>query len=182
MSRVRVYLGCSLDGYIAGDDDDLSWLHVPPREGAPADSGSLDFATFMGEIGALLMGRRTYDVVTGFDGDWPYGQTPVLVATHRPLEAVVPSVRAVSGDIADLVAEARRVAGARDVYLDGGDLVRRALAADLVDAMTLTFLPLLLGRGVQLFGDLDAPLDVRFTAHHWFGDGGAVQITLDRAR
>ena len=180
MAKVRVYLGCSVDGYIAGENDDLSWLDRPGPEDAPPDSGSLEFADFMSQVGVLLMGRRTHDVITAMDVPWPYGDTPVLVATRRPLTPAVPTIRAVSGSIEHVVDEARTAAGERDVYLDGGDLVRQALAAGLVDEMTLSMLPVVLGGGVRLFGELAHPVDFRFTAHHWCGYGGAVQVTLAR--
>lgn len=77
----------------------------------------------------MLMGRRTYDVASGFEGEWPYGETPVLVATTRPLSPVHKSVSAMSGTLEELVARARELAGARDVYLDGGVLIRLALDA-----------------------------------------------------
>jgi dihydrofolate reductase len=146
MARVRVFLATSLDGMIAGEDDDLSWL--PPPDPGGDDHG---FAALLAETGALLMGRRTYDVASGFDGPWPYGSIPVLVATHRPLAPNVATVRAVSGTIGEIVSEAQRVAGARDVYLDGGGLVRAALEAALVDQITITIVPVVLGRGVPLF-------------------------------
>ena len=83
-SRVRVYLGCSFDGFIAGPNDDLSFLHAPAPEGSPdpADSDALGFEDFMAQVGAMLMGRKTYEIVAAM-GVWPYGVTPVLVATHR---------------------------------------------------------------------------------------------------
>ena len=76
MSKVRVFIASSLDGFIAGPDGELDWLSG--REGVEDT-----FTPFFQEIGAMLMGRRTYDVVNGFDGAWPYGQTPVLVATTQ---------------------------------------------------------------------------------------------------
>lgn len=145
--RVRVFLAASLDGFIAGPNDELDWL-AGHGEGAAEDT----FAPFMAEIGALLMGRRTFEVVNGFAGPWPYGETPVLVATGRPLLTERPSVRGVAGPIEALVAEARRVAGERDVYLDGGALFRSALSVDLVDELTLTLVPVVLGAGRPLFG------------------------------
>lgn len=140
-----MFIACSLDGFIAGPDDDLSWL--PPPEGAD-DFG---YGAFIAEVGALLMGRRTHDVVAGFPGDWPYGERPVLVATTRPLSPKQGSVRAVDGSIEELVQAAREAAGERDVYLDGGNLIRQALDAGLVDEMVITVVPVVLGRGVPLF-------------------------------
>lgn len=142
--RVRLFVACSVDGFIAGPNDELDWLMG--REGAEDT-----FSPFLAQIGAILMGRRTYDVVTGFDDVWPYGDTPLLVATHRPLQPSRASVRPVSGTIVELVAEARETAGDRDVYLDGGTLIRTALDAELVDHATVTVVPEILGDGIPLF-------------------------------
>ena len=90
MGRVRVFIACSLDGFIAAPGDDLSWL-PQPREG----EGDFGYSAFMSEVGALLMGRSTYDVVEKFP-EWGYGEKYVLVATHRPLTPRLPTVRAVS--------------------------------------------------------------------------------------
>lgn len=174
MSRVRVYLGVSLDGYVAGLDHDLSWLDdFAPAADTPTDG--LTFPDFFAQVGALLMGRGTYDVVAGFDVPWPYGDTPVLVATSRPLEGAPAPVTPVSGTVEELVAQAKRAAGDRDVYLDGGALVRSGLDAGLVDELCLTVIPVLLGAGVSLWGGLTRRTDLKFTAHHDYG--GLVQLT-----
>ncbi len=143
--RIRVFIACSLDGFIAGPNDELDWLHA-------GDPGVEDtFTPFLKQVGAMLMGRRTYDVVSGFEGPWPYGNLPVLVSTHRDLTALRPSVRAVAGPIGHVVQEAQRAAGGRDVYIDGGALIRSALDADLIDHMTVTLIPIVLGAGLPLF-------------------------------
>jgi dihydrofolate reductase len=97
------------------------------------------------------MGRRTYDVVAAFEGPWPYGDRPVLVTTRRPLTAVAPTVLAVSGDLHALVARAKAAAAGKDVYVDGGELIRQMLDAGLVDDLTITVIPVILGRGSPLF-------------------------------
>jgi dihydrofolate reductase len=145
MQRTHVFVGSSLDGFIAGPNDELDWL--TSSEGEVPDS----FAPFFAQIGAVLMGRRTYDVVSGFTGAWQYGDTPVLVATSRLLTAKQPSVRAVQGAVAALVEQAKQAAGARDVYIDGGRLIRAALDAGLVDEITVTVVPMILGSGIALF-------------------------------
>ncbi len=147
MSRVRAFLASSLDGFIAGEGDDLSWLPQP----GPGD-GDFGFGAFLQDVGALLVGRRTYDAVAGFGGEWPYGSRPVLVATHRPLSPGVPSVRAVAGEAAALVGEAKRAAAGRDVYVDGGEVLRQVMDAGLLDELTLTLVPVMLGRGRPLGG------------------------------
>lgn len=139
-----MFIACSIDGFIAGPDDDLSWLPEPTQD----DHG---FGEFFADIGALLMGRRTYEVLEGFDGPWPYEDRPVLVATHRPMSPSQPTIRPVEGDITALVEQAREAAGDRDVYLDGGVLIRQGLDARLVDEITLTLVPVILGQGAALF-------------------------------
>jgi dihydrofolate reductase len=147
--RARVFVACSLDGFIAGEGDDLSWLPQPTEDEPMEDHG---YEAFMAETGALLMGRRTYDTVRGFGVDWPYGDTPVVVATRRALDVDPPSTaRAMAGPIEALVAQALEAAGGRDVYLDGGDIIRQALDAGLVDELIVTLIPVVLGEGQPLF-------------------------------
>jgi dihydrofolate reductase len=144
MSLVRVFIACSLDGFIAGPNDELDWLEGP--------EGTEDtFTPFIAQIGAMLMGRRTYEVASAFEGPWPYGDKPILVATSRPLEPKQDSIRAGTGTIEELVAEAKSMAGESDVYLDGGSLIRSALQANLVDQLTITMIPVILGAGIPLF-------------------------------
>lgn len=175
--RVRVYLAMSLDGFIAGEGDDLSFLSDAEEDHRPLD-GALSYEEFFADIGALLMGRRTYDVVRGFDVPWPYGDHPVLVASTRDLDADPPAgVRRVEGGIESLVAEAKAVAGGRDVYLDGGALVRQACAAGLVDDLTLTIAPTALGSGHPLFAGLSERYPMEIVGVHRFS-GGMLQLRL----
>jgi dihydrofolate reductase len=142
---VRVFIATSLDGFIAGPDHDLSWL-PDPRPGE--DFG---YEAFMARTGAILMGRSTYEIAAGFD-PWPYGDTPVLVATRRELdEPAAPTVEPVSGTPQELVGLAHEAAVGRDIYLDGGDLIRQVLDAGLVDELTITVIPVILGAGFPLF-------------------------------
>ena len=180
--KVRVYIACSLDGFISGPGDDLSWL--PGAEagstnevdtggsaGTSEGLGGLSFEEFMSDVGALLMGRRTYDVVAGFGGAWPYGERPVLVATHRLLEPARPEVRAIGGDISALVSAAREAAGEKDVYLDGSDLIRQAMDAKLVDDLIVTMVPTVLGEGRALFAGVTKRHTLEFVGHREFGPG-----------
>lgn len=171
---VRAFLAMSLDGFIAGPDDDLSWL---PHGDLPGP-GAIDLDHFLADVGAMLMGRRTYDVVAGF-GSWSYGEIPVLVPTHRPLESVRSTVRAVSGPMADLIDHALAGADGKDVYVDGGDVVRQALDAERLDELILTVVPVVLGSGVRLFGAATEPH--RFTFAPPTPYGSMVQLRLRAA-
>lgn len=170
MARTRVFVGASLDGFIAGPNDELDWLTA--TEGETPET----FAPFFAQIGAVLMGRRTYDVVDGFESAWPYGDTPLLVATGRPLTAKRPSVRAVRGSIAELVAQAKEVAGERDVYVDGGRLIRAALDADLVDEITVTVVPMIIGAGIPLFAGVTRHHRLELISQRTIA-GAAVELT-----
>lgn len=174
--RIRGYIATSVDGFIAGPDDELDWLGNPLPD-AELPAGVIGFEAFMNECGAMVMGRRTYDVVTGMGPQWFYGDLPVLVPTHRPLQSAVPSVRAVSGSIEDILNEALSVAGGKDVYVDGGATIRAALDAGRVDELVVTVVPVLLGRGKPLFSGLTRRHSLTFESHRDYGRG-MVQLVL----
>lgn len=167
-SRVCVFIATSLDGFIAGPGDELDWLH----DGEPGMEDT--FTPFLTRIGAMLMGRRTYDVVQDFD-PWPYGDVPVLVVTSRELEPKRATVRTVSGSIGEVVAEAKRTAQGRDVYIDGGALIRSALDEGLVDELTVTIIPTVLGAGIPLFAGVARRHRFALTTSRPIG-GGLVQL------
>lgn len=175
--RVRVYIATSLDGFIAGPGDDLSWLTGPgaANPGGASDPEALTFESFFSDVGAVLMGRGTFDVVSGMEW-WGYADRPVLVATHRELGVDVrDTVQAVSGSVYRIVALAKEAACGKDVYIDGGDLIRQAADADLLDDITITIAPIALGAGHSLFAGLRKRYPLKVVGHHTF-EGGMVQI------
>lgn len=141
--RFSVFIAASLDGFIARPDGGLDWLEAVHVEGE--DYG---YQAFFDSVDALLLGSGTYEVVREFP-EWPYGEKPVYVATSRPW----PAVRKESFVQGSPVAIARSLAarGYSRVYLDGGSLIRSFLAAGLVTDMTISVIPILLGRGIPLF-------------------------------
>lgn len=143
---IRVFIATSLDGFIAGENDDLSWLPAPVEGGE--DYG---FREHMEATAAILMGRSTYDVVASMEGEWPYGDTPLFVATTRPLEGAPDTVHAISGDAVDLVAAVQAVVGDGGIYADGGNVIRQLIDANLIDELVVTVIPVILGKGAPLF-------------------------------
>ncbi len=181
---VRVYIACSLDGFIATQDDDLDWLtnRPTPSDPLPPDPRAVSFEAFLGDVGVMLMGRRTYDVVSSFgDEHWAYGDLPVRVLTRRALQSTRPSVAAVSGDLASVVADALETAAGKDVYVDGGQLIRQALDAGLVDELIVTWIPVVLGEGRSLFAGTTKRHEMEFAEHLSF-PGGFVQTRLRPVR
>lgn len=157
--RFLVFIAQSLDGFIARPDHGLDWLEVETPEGE--DFG---YAALMERVDALVMGRNTFETVLGFDVPWPYGETPVVVLTSRPLE-IPEALRGTvsrSGGTPDEVAAELAARGIREAYLDGGATIQRFLRAGLVSEMTISTIPVLIGAGIPLFGalDEDQPLEL----------------------
>ena len=171
-----VFLGMSVDGFIARLDGDLSWLTGPDEAGgAPddGDGGDFGFSAFVSGVDALVMGRSTYEVIAPMH-EWPYQGRPVHVLSttlpegadrritvHRSFEEVVAAVTA---------------AGYRRVYADGGRTVHAFLTAGLVGELTLSRVPVLIGTGLTPFGPLPADLPLEHVRTEVLR-GGMVQST-----
>lgn len=146
-----VFLAISVDGLIARADGSVDWLNAINAAMPPGEDGG--YAAFIATVDAIVMGRRTFDVVLTFDA-WPYGAMPVHVMTRRGVE--IPSdrratVTASAESPHDLVTRLGE-AGHRRLYIDGGGAVRSFLEANLIDDLTLTTIPVILGEGIPLFG------------------------------
>lgn len=140
--RVHLYVGISLDGYIATPDGGVAWLD-------PYQDARAGFAPFMKTIGAAIMGRTTYDhAVRG--GYTDFGM-PAYVVTHRPFTPPSPAVIPYTGDLRYLVRQVREH-HPKDIWLMGGGSVTKAFAeADLIDIWSVAFVPTLLGAGLPMF-------------------------------
>jgi len=139
--RFSVFIAASLDGFIARPDGDIAWLSIVH----PLDE-SHGYDAFFASIDTLVVGRGTYDTVLGFD-QWPYAGKRVIVLTHRAVE-LRHGAEAYAGPPAQLLP---RLEGARRVYVDGGNVIAQFLAANLLDDITLSVIPIVLGGGLRLF-------------------------------
>ena len=171
--RCAVFIASSLDGYIARADGGLDWLSIVEREGE--DYG---YREFLGSVDALVMGRRTYDTVLGFD-EWPFSDKRCIVLTHARPASPRADEEFASGAPAALLEQLGRQ-GVRRVYVDGGAVIRQFLAAGLVDELTLSVIPVILGAGIRLFeGDpLHRASSLRLIGARNFGSG-LVQLRYD---
>lgn len=162
LPEALVFIATSLDGFIARLDDGLDWLPVGGDE-AGDDYG---YADLMRSIDTIVLGRRTFEKVLTFGG-WPYGDKRVVVMSSGHPE-VPPEL---SDQVEVLAMEPGEVlkylgeSGTRRVYVDGGLTIQRFLAAGLIGELTITRVPVLIGAGIPLFGDLshDIPLHHRKT-------------------
>lgn len=169
-------MATSLDGFIADKNGGVDWLNaLSEQTDSDEDYG---YAKFISEVDVLVMGRNTYDQVLSF-GMWPYGELPVTVITHRDLPTPLPDEAMVStqaGTPAEILAQLA-ADGLNHVYLDGGELIRQFLSADLVDEIIITKVPALLGDGLPPFTQ-PLPLD-RWETHRVQGyPNGFVQTHL----
>jgi dihydrofolate reductase len=170
--KVSVFIATSLDGYIARPDGDVSWLEDVDPFGEGDDGG---FGQFFGSVDVLVMGRGTFEKVLEFD-PWPYGTKPVIVLskslTEIP-EKLRDRVRIDASTPHDLM-EKLAGEGFKKVYLDGGMVIQSFLREGLVDDMVLTVIPVLIGEGVPLFGDLEKDIKLRLLeTRSW--ENGVVQ-------
>lgn len=157
----KVFIATSLDGYIADKDNKIDWLHQLPNP----DGDDFGFDAFIAGIDALLMGRNTFEMVLSFDVEWPYSK-PVFVLsnslTHVP-KGYEGKVFLVNGELQKIVKNLAKL-GYHNLYIDGGKTIQSFLKEDLVDEMILTRIPVLLGGGYPLFGDLPEPLGFKLLA------------------
>jgi dihydrofolate reductase len=169
MGKLVLYMSMSLDGFISGPDDGMdhglgvngerlhAWLAdggVDPRSHRPkAEPGAQVFDELMA-TGAVVTGRRTFDLAGGWAGDHHDG-VPIFVLTHvAPREPAPGHARYVTDGVESCVARAKAAAGDRDVLLHGAATAQECLRAGLLDEMELQLVPVLLGQGRRLFDDL----------------------------
>lgn len=165
--KASVFVGASLDGFIARADGALDFLH----SGGGEPHG---YEEFLASVDALVIGRKTYETVLGFGG-WAYGTKPVFVLSTRPL-APAPAgavVEHMSGAPAEIVARLA-ARGIGHVYVDGGITIQRFLREGLIQRLIVTRVPVLIGTGIPLFGPLERDIVLRHVGTRQF-PGGLVQ-------
>ena len=158
MAQCSVFVGVSLDGYIARPNGDLDWLM---GEGG-GDSVEYGYNEFIAGIDAIVMGRKTFEKVVTFD-KWYYGNKRVVVLSHEPLDLSLSQTRGghveqMAGSPGEIIS-ALGTSGGKHLYVDGGWTIQQFLRAGLINRLIISRLPVLIGEGIPLFGSL--PHDVR---------------------
>jgi len=150
---VSVFIGTSVDGFIARPSGELDFL--PPGGGEPHG-----YNEFFASIDTLVIGRKTFETVLAFP-EWPYGDKRVVVLSSRPLDFSAVRggvVEQMSGPPAEIVLKLAST-GTKHLYVDGGITIQNFLRAGLVQRLIITRVPVLIGEGIPLFGKL--PRDIR---------------------
>ena len=159
-----VFVGTSLDGFIARANGEFDFL--PPGGGEPHG-----YDEFMATVDALVMGRKTFETVLGFE-KWPYGKKPVFVLSTHPLApAPVGAVlERLSGRPAEIVSQLA-TRGIRHIYVDGGITIQRFLQAGLIQRLIITRVPVLIGAGIPLFGAVPHDIVLKHVATRQYASG-----------
>jgi dihydrofolate reductase len=172
-----VYIATSLDGYIADADNGIAFLDTFPI----AEGTDMGYDSFMANIDALLMGRKTFETVLGFGIEWPY-KKPVFVWSHTlttvPKELET-KVQLVSGDTQEVL-QSIHEKGFERLYIDGGQVIQSLLRENLIDEMIITTIPVILGAGIPLFGETKGMLKFHCTQSKVFENGLSQNVYVNK--
>ena len=158
--KSSVFIATSLDGFIARLDGNIDWLNeanavVPEGE----DCGIVEF---MSSVDGLVMGRNSFEKVLSF-GEWPYGETEAVVLSRKGVVIPDKIKNRVSTSSEEPMALLKRLAsgGMKHLYVDGGKTIQSFLSEGLIDEITITVIPVLLGTGIPLFGPLKKDIKLK---------------------
>ncbi len=172
-----VFCGVSLDGFIARPDGSLDFLEGD----GTAPMGDHSYEAFVAGIDAIVMGRNTFEVVLGFE-QWPYAKK-VFVLSSGKVDLARVKERGADVELLNATPEevVRQLAarGYEHLYIDGGGNVQRFLRAGLIDRLIVTQVPVLIGKGIPLFGALEEDIPLKLLASRSF-PGGLVQSEYAR--
>jgi dihydrofolate reductase len=152
--KTTYYVASSLDGYIAKEDGDVSWLEE--LNISMEDAG---YDEFYSTVDALVMGRKTYEMIVSF-GKWPYGDKPVWVCSSNSITPIEGS-NLQAGNTPEEVYKAANEMNIKHLWLvGGGSLASSFLVNNLLTNISLSLMPIILGGGIKLFGDVPAPIKI----------------------
>lgn len=159
--RNSVFIGTSLDGYIADKNGGLAFLDSIPIP----EHLDMGYGEFTSRIDAYVMGRITFETVCGFDMEWPF-QKPVFILSNTLTE--IPEkynqkAHLVKGSLQEVLGQIHQK-GYYRLYIDGGVTIQNFLKEDLIDDITITVIPVLLGEGIPLFSELPRALEFECTS------------------
>ncbi|MBL7473219.1 dihydrofolate reductase family protein [Robertkochia sediminum] len=169
MKKIVLYIAASIDGYIATKDHSVGWLEqLENPEGS--DYGYQDFVN---GVDTLLMGRKTYDIIRGFDIPWPYeGQKTYVITRQEHLRTDTPNTEVLSGSLATVLPALKASSGEKNIWLVGGGATMVSLLRhQAIDEIMLFTAPVLLGSGIPLFPESDLQYKLTLEEHKTYASG-----------
>jgi dihydrofolate reductase len=168
-TKTILYIAMSVDGYIAGEDDDLSFLSLVEKPGE--DYG---YAEFMKGIDTVIMGRRTYDWIITNAPDYIHKERVTYVITHQNNKDTI-NLKFYSGDLKQLLNRVK-LDSRKDIFIEGGaEIIHQLLDYNLIDEFIISIIPHILGKGIRLFKGQEPPLSLNLEKVKQF-DSGLIQL------
>ena len=148
MAEIKLFIAASLDGYIARPDGNIDWLNEIPNP----DNSDFGYNNFYAGIDVIVMGRKTYEEVLGFDVEWPYPDRKCyVVSSNKSTKTPTPNTELVS-EVDHTFVDALREESRKNIWLvGGGQLIRSFMDLDTVDELLITFISRIIGDGLPLF-------------------------------
>lgn len=147
MRKIKLYIASSIDGKIARENGDVSWLNEVPNP----DKNDYGYNALMQSIDTTIMGYSTYEQVHGFDCEFPYKGLTNYVLTTKVGRAKDDFATFVSGDVISFIQNLKEGAG-KDIWLIGGGKINALLLNNgLIDEMQIFIMPVVLGNGIAMF-------------------------------
>lgn len=170
MKKIKLYIAASLDGFIARQDHSLDWLDAL-SDAQPEDT-DYGYQAFYDSIDVVLLGRSTYDVVVGFDVDWPYSNTQAFVFSRSAeVKITTPQTQLVQEDLKTYVPKLKQQEG-KDIWLiGGGQLITSFLNEGFIDEIIISIAPVILGDGIPLFANTPKETKLKLHETQHFGNG-----------
>lgn len=163
--KVILYIAMSLDGYIAREDNDISWLDSV--EDSDEDYG---YGNFIQDIDTVIMGRKTYEIVISFGTEFPHKGKKCYVIS-RTKTGHEEGVEYYSESLEGLIADLKNKEG-KNIFIDGGaEIVNELLKSNLIDEFVISIVPVLLGSGIRLFKDGSPELRIELISSKQFKTG-----------
>lgn len=165
-----VFIATSLDGFIAREDGAIDWLPQPDAS-SQEDYG---YGAFWSRIDGMVMGRSTLEVVTRFP-TWPYEGKDVVVLSRTLTPETLPEscrgkVRLHAGSLSELMDDLER-RGVTRIYVDGGKTIQSFLAEGRLQELIVSRIPVLIGKGLPLFGALPKDVALEHVETQAYDDG-----------
>jgi dihydrofolate reductase len=161
--KASVFIAVSLDGFIARENGELDWLNGSENETIGSEiNDDFGYKKFIDSIDTIVMGRNTFQSVLTFQ-NWPYGSKKVIVLSNT-LEAISDNlaltVELRRGSAKELIIRLQKE-GAKHIYVDGGKTIQAFLNEGLIDELIITRLPVIIGKGISLFGEFDKDIKLK---------------------
>ena len=168
MSTVKLFIASTLDGFIARENGSLDWLHSFPNPNQ-LDYGYHDF---LSTVDTIVMGRKTYEEILSFGIDWPYDEfSTYIITTDEKYTTKTNNTYSLSDLDKKAISDLKDKSEKGIWLVGGGTLITSFLNHEAIDEMTLSIIPVILGKGIRLFPNEPKEAQFKLKSHEVFGTG-----------